>query len=125
MKETTNTYVELLYPGTFFSEKEVVKVSEREPEKIAKKYPKAFAFKFYDLTSVEVVVDGEKRVVSGKRKNESPTYYPDGDLFNAKQLSQLPGMDILVSNMKGNGWKRVVRTRCGNFQPFETECELL
>jgi hypothetical protein len=28
---------------------------------------------------------------------------------------------ILLSNMRGNGWERVVRTRLGNFQPLEPD----
>lgn len=29
--------------------------------------------------------------------------------------------DILLQNMRGNDWPRVVRTRLGNFQPLEVE----
>lgn len=32
--------------------------------------------------------------------------------------AEVPNSDILVGNMQRNGWDRVVKTRCGNFQPL-------
>ena len=28
-------------------------------------------------------------------------------------------LDILLRNMRGNGWNRVIRTRLGTFKPYE------
>ena len=118
--EQTNTYVEILYPGSFYPEESVLKVKTRAPEEIARKYPKAFAFRFYDLTQKEVTVDGQKRTVSGQEKNKTGRYYPEAQLFTVAGLKALPGdYEILISNMECNGWKHVVQTRRGNFQPFE------
>lgn len=120
MSEQTNTYVEVLFPGSFYPEESVYKVAARDPEDIAKKYPKCFAFRFYDLTSKTVTVDGEQQKVSGKEKNKTGRYYPDAQLYTTQGLKELPGdYEILISNMECNGWKHVVKTRRGNFQPFE------
>jgi uncharacterized protein YcnI len=32
--------------------------------------------------------------------------------------AEVPNSRTLVSNMQGNGWDKVVKTRCGNFQPL-------
>ena len=120
MTEKLSTFVEVLYPGSFYPEESVHKVKARNPNAIAEKYPKAFCFQFYDVVQKRIVVDGEEQLVSGKRKNKSGRYYPDAALFTVAGLKRLPGdYSILISNMEGNGWSRVVRTRCGNFQPFE------
>jgi hypothetical protein len=45
-----------------------------------------------------------------------------GEALTAADVERLDdGQDysILLSNMRGNDWQRVVRTRCGNFQPVE------
>lgn len=118
MAEETKTYVELLYPGSLFAEDEQVVVKERNAEKVAKKYRQCFAFRFYDLTTAEVSVDGVRRVVSGERKNVSPLYYPGAKSYTLAEVKRLPDSRILASNMECNGWKRVVKTRRGNFQPL-------
>jgi hypothetical protein len=120
MPEATNTFVEILYPGSFMPEESVHKVKERDPERIAKSYPKAFCFEFYDVVQNRITVDGEEQTVSGKRKNKSGRYYPGATVFTTEDLKKLPeDFSILISNMECNGWTRVVRTRRGNFQPLE------
>jgi len=45
-----------------------------------------------------------------------------GETLTAADLEQRPDADsyaILLSNMRGNGWDRVVQTRRGNFQPVD------
>lgn len=118
--EQTYTFVEVLFPGSFYPEESVHKVKARNPEAIAKKYPGCFAFTFYDRTQKETTVDGEPQTVYEKQKNKTGRYYPDGQLFTVEGLKSLPGdHETLISNMECNGWKHVVKTRRGNFQPFE------
>lgn len=43
-----------------------------------------------------------------------------GESLTTEDVERLPGdHSILLSNMRGNDWERVVRTRRGNFQPVE------
>lgn len=124
--ETQATYVEVLYPGSFFPEEDLIKVTKRDPAAIAKKYPRCFCFQFFDLVSKEVEIDGEKQRVSGKRKNLSPKYYPGATVMTADDLRKLDGdYGILISNMRSNGWPAVVRCRQGNFQPFNNGDQIL
>ena len=124
--EKLTTFVELLYPGSFYPEEEESFVTERNPEEIAAKYPRCFSFQFYDQVVKDVKVDGEKRTVRGPKRNVSPKYFPGASLFTAAELKKLNGdYSILISNMECNGWQHVVKCRTGNFQPFEKDCELI
>lgn len=43
-----------------------------------------------------------------------------GELLTNVEVAALPGNhETLLSNMRSNGWDTVVRTRVGNFQPFQ------
>jgi hypothetical protein len=120
------TYCEILYPGSFFPEEQVVEVETREPSAIAAEYPGAFAFQFFDQVKQEVEVDGVKRVVAGDRKNLSPKYFPGGEVYNKQQVEALgPDFNILRTNMNNDGWGVMVKTRRGNWQPFTKDCELV
>lgn len=120
------TYCEIWYPGSFYSEEQVIEVTERQPSAIADKYPSAFAFQFFDQVSKEVEVDGVTRTVRGDRKNLSPKYFPGGKTFNKEEIEAMgPEYRILRSNMNNDGWGVVVKTRRGNFQPFAKDCELI
>lgn len=116
-----STYVEWLYPGSLFPEESVQKVETRNPNRMAKTVDASvFAFSYFDQTMDKITIDGEQQIVYGKRRNVSGRYYPGGKTFTAAQLKKLDGdYGILISNMEGNGWKKVVRTRRGNFQPLE------
>ncbi len=43
----------------------------------------------------------------------------------AEVKEELPAEKILISNMEGNGYKYVVKTIRGNFQPFEKKDKIL
>lgn len=116
----TKTYCEVLYPGIFFSENDVFEVNYRDPNAIAIKHKNAFAFQFFDQERTQIKVGSKTQTVSGERKNESDWYYPGGQVFTLEQVKQLDGdYRTLISNMECNGYASVVRTRCGNFQPFD------
>ncbi len=107
-------YVTFLYPGIFLSEEETRAVETRDVGGLA--VPEgAFAFQFFER--LEIDVDGERLV--GKPRNRSGRYYPEGRVMTvADVLLDERDNRILISNMEGNGWDRVVKTRCGNYQPF-------
>lgn len=65
--------------------------------------------------------DGEQRVLSDGQAVKVGKWYV-GEEFTAEEIEDLDdGQDhtILLSNMRGNGWATVVRTRVGNWQPVE------
>jgi hypothetical protein len=121
MAEITKTYVEILYPGILFSEESVKEVNGRNPSAIVKGLESgAFGFRFYDQVETTIILDGKPKKVASDRKNESGMYYPGGRLFTLDEVKSM-GKDfhILASNMEGNNWPIVVRSRVGNFQPFD------
>lgn len=116
-------YVEFYHPGAFVSETSAVSIAERCPKVAAAMAPdSAYAFRFFDRREVEV--EGEKLV--GNPTNESPTYYIGGELMDYDAVrDRVPNNEILLSNMRGNRWEHVVRTRFGNFQPLNEGDQIL
>ena len=107
-------FVEFSYPGIFFSEYSHEEIAERKPELVT--VPEgAFAYRFYDQE--HTVVDG--KLQTGKCKNYSGFTYFGKAYTLEKVKQQFPQHTILIRNMEGNGWDRVVQTRRGNWQPLE------
>lgn len=108
------TYVEILYPGTFVSETEVRPVDSRDPAKFQAPQ-RCFGYRFFDR---DEVVSGDE-VLAGKPKNYSGTHYFGKAMTVDEVEAEFPNSSrTLVSNMQVNGWDKVVKTRCGNFQPL-------
>lgn len=106
-------YVVFLYPGTIFTERVIEEVKSRDPAKIHA--PKGcFGFHFCDR--MEAVVGGERLL--GEARNFSGTFY-FGQLRTIDEIEKEMPDPRLLRNMKRNNWKKVVLTRCGNYQPFE------
>lgn len=113
------TYVTFLFPGSFFSESKSEKVLSREVRITAPKG--SFGYYFWDRQ--ETVSEGE--TLFGERKNDSGMHY-FGETFTVEQVKALPGdHETLVWNMEMNKYPLVVRTICGNFQPFNPKKDKL
>lgn len=126
MTEKKFTYVRVFYPGVLFAEDDTFKVGRRSPQRIARKYKNCFSFYFFDRIEKPTKVGGQKKVVTTSELNKSPHYFPNGELFTVEKLKKLTGdYKILISNMEINNWPVVVKTRCGNFQPFEKKDKIL
>jgi hypothetical protein len=121
MNVRTITYVEYQHPGSFYSEDESRAVDGRDPQRAAADAPdSAFAFAFYEVITAAVTVDREKVELRSRARRRSATYYIDGEVLDEHGVASLPGdHQILLSNMRGNGWSFVVKCRTGNFQPFD------
>ncbi len=106
-------YVEILYRGMLFDETDKRKVKSRDASKV--KVPKeAYGFRFFDL---EEIVKGNETLV-GEPKNYSGIFY-FGKVMTLEDVErEMPKEDSLLWNMKNNGYKKVIKTRSGNFKPF-------
>lgn len=112
-------FVQFLYPGTFFSEDSSKEVADRDPAKV--EVPQgAFCFSFYDQI-VGVAIEGGKEIpVSSGALDRSPKYYYGGKVYTVEKLKEeFPNERILISNVEGNGYKRAIKCRTGNWQPLE------
>jgi hypothetical protein len=118
---TVTTYVEYLYPGSFYPEDMREQVTERDPAAIAVAAPSGvFAFRFYDVVSATATLGDLTVSLRSAAVNESGRFYIDAEKLTAADVEALPGDHaILLSNMRGNGWEPVLRCRTGNFQPLE------
>jgi hypothetical protein len=114
-----------LYPGIFFPE-------DGRPVELADDDPQTALATMSDddqWFALDVRTTSEKRWTDGdggelwRTAAELFRYrIYVGEALTAEDIEQLDdGEDysILLSNMRGNGWERVVRTRRGNFQPVE------
>ena len=121
----TKTYVELIFHSIIFSESSVEEVnSGRDPYAVATKHKNAFGFRFFDQSRKEVELDGKTSTVHGEKRNLSPWYYPGGQIFtlaDVKKLTPKKDYEILISNMEGNGYSHVCKTRHGGFVQVQKE----
>lgn len=121
----TVTYVTFLSPGAFFAEQTSQAVPDRDPDHAAAMAPSySYAFTFHDVVScVAVLPDGDEVILSSSAREKSACYYIGGTLMTVPDVERLNDdggdYDILLSNMRSNGWLTVVRCRTGNFAPFE------
>lgn len=114
-------------PGSFFNEEETVELPERSVEAAVQAAPKwAFAFKLYDSPLCDFEFPADLFRLVPIPQNESHRYYIGGTLYTVEEVEAM-GDDfrILASNMRGNRWPHVIKTRAGNFQPFEEGDEIV
>lgn len=113
----TRTYVEFYYPGAFFDETSTREVKTRDVKSVS--VPDgAFGFRFFDVMSTE---EGGVRM-SSARLNVSPMYYYGGRIMTLDEVRQeMPEARILISNMEGNGYARVIKCGTSNFRPFKDD----
>ena len=108
-------YVEFRYPGSLFTDISIEEIAERDPSKI-KATKSCFGYRLFDR--IEGEINGVK--VSSKPLNYSGVYY-FGIVKTLEDIKkEMPGSN-LEYNMKTNNWDKVVKTRCGNYQPFTIE----
>jgi hypothetical protein len=119
----TRHHVRFLYPGSFFPEESgATRIAESTTEAVLAVSPDGRWF------AAEIVTAEYERFASddgAERWLPTPTKSKKkriiiGQKMTSADVAAMPGdRRILLSNMRGNGWDPVVRTRCGNFQPIE------
>lgn len=108
---TTRYYAEFQYPGTFLSESSTRAVDD--PQSI--EWPER-AYSCRTFARTVMVIDGEE--LRGKARDYSPTTYR-GEVFDLERVKrEHPDKRILIQNMQGNGYDRVVRTAFGQLFPI-------
>lgn len=118
-EKITATYY---YPGAFFSEDTTRDITAPTLAAAIDARPddRWFAVEV-KRTPVKVFRsdDGDERVLSDGKPVKVAKWYV-GEEFTAEEVEAM-GDDhrILFSNMRGNGWPTVCRTRAGNWQPVE------
>jgi hypothetical protein len=115
-------YVEFIYPGIMLSESKNKEIVNRNPKEIS--IPEgSFGFRFTDREEVELA-DGE--ILTGKLKNNSGWYYQGKKMSLEDVKREMPNEEILIDNMKCNGFKYIVWTKFGQAIPlYENDTVLL
>lgn len=119
MEYSRQTYVRFLYPGIMLSEDSVHKVENRDVSKI--RVPEdAFAFQFFDVLSTTVTVNSKNIALTSEEIDVSPRHYYGGKVYTIAELKrELPNEHTLINNVQNNHYKKVIKCRTGNWQPFE------
>jgi len=107
-------YVEFLYPGIMVTETSQRRIRNRNTKIRASK--DCFGYSFFDR---EEIVNKDGEVLKGESKNHSGTYYFGKVMTLEDVKNQMPAAKTLISNMVGEGYEEVVKTRIGNFQYFK------
>lgn len=97
------TFIEYYFPGSVVTNKSSVSTDTRELGKIDLP-ANAFGLRFYDAAQVD-----------GNRSNTSKLYLLAEEILDQEGVSQkIPDNDILLSNMRINGYKYIACTRRGS-----------
>ena len=113
-------FVTLYYPGIMFDEPCTSSVtSDEAAHEMALKDKHCFG---YDLWQREDVEE------DGKTYTGEPDTYKKvifGKVYTLKEVEKMENVDILLTNMRCNGWNEVVKTRCGNWKPCEENVQYI
>lgn len=110
--------VEFQHPGSFVDEYTSKSLESYDDE--FEVPASAVAYRFYELPDVPESTD--EYTVVPKRMNEGPWHYVEASILTTEDVEELNTngrYDILLSNMRGNGWGKVIKTRRGTFKPYE------
>lgn len=119
MEKHKQTYAEFYYPGVIVSETNIEPIKNRNVERL--QVPEgAYGFIFFDIISIDIKDEFSKKLkLKSKRLNISPFHYYGGTIYTLKEVKKnFPNEKILISNMEVNHYKKVIKCRTGNFQPF-------
>ncbi|MBE3039715.1 MAG: hypothetical protein IMZ62_13010 [Chloroflexi bacterium] len=115
---TETPVAELLFPGAFFNEDEVIDLPALDVNQVPIK-PGCFAFRLGIHKSQTAILDDGREIPHSEITWNPGRYYLGGTIYT---LDEIEAMDeshgTLATNMRSNNWLRVVKTRMGNFQPF-------
>lgn len=119
------TYVKFYYPGAFFAETEIVEIETFNPLSII--IPDgAYAFQSYKVKTLSVYIDG---VLFTKRQppfEKTKMHYPGGQVLTLQDIESEFGADsILYKNIKYNGYQYALKTRCGNYQFYDPDKDIV
>ena len=115
----TKYYVDFLYPGAFVSESETRAIDT--PLDVGTVPRGAYGYTVWERT--ERTVDGE--TLRGERRDVRSVVFGHVRTVPEMRARNHDGKyNILLSNMTGNGWPKVVETVRGTFLPLTANLEV-
>lgn len=116
MQTETKNFAEYLLANIMVDDTSVVEIERLDAQVALKAMPKrAYGFRLFQR---RVTKDEDETVMKSDRLNETGMHYPDGQYWTlAKVKKEMPDEKILIRNMEGNHWPRVIRNRHGQFCP--------
>lgn len=124
MKKVVEFYVEFYYPGMFVSETNVICVTHDEFEDVRKLKIPDDAYSCRRFTRVKIY-DGDD-VLKGDKKYIGGEIFFGGELLTYDDAISLMGKNSnLVKNMKNNNFGMVIKTKFGQYFPFDNGEDLV
>jgi len=118
-------FVTFYSPGTFFAESSRREIAEWDPalavamakDVVERHGARPYGFRFSTDVVRDPVPDGEGGTlrVEGRQVADSPMHFLGGEVVTYDQVEARKDrkLDILLSNMRGNGWPLVIEVRNG------------
>jgi hypothetical protein len=113
-------FIEFLHPGIMVSDNSIKEIESRDL--VIEMPENAFAYRFFDVE--QITLESGKKLKSEK-ENYSGWTYEGQELTIEDVKRELPNKKILISNMKDNNYKAVVRTKFGQFIPLSENDKVL
>ena len=117
MQKVTRRYVHFLSPGLVVANDWTQPMESTDP--LAVDWPNnAYAFTLHER---EDVIDGDAEYRGTPRQVGPMYYHPDSKVETLEEAKRNPNAsDILIINMRSNGWGAIIWSRWGNWpQPFD------
>lgn len=124
--------IKALYPGSLFAEERCNDLTDEQASMTPRQLSDALVPKGAFAFSIQTVREQTSTLEDGRTEqhreviDESGRYYPGGQSMTEEDIKRLDGdYEILLSNMRNNGWPVLVRTRRGNWQPLQEQDVIL
>ena len=118
MIEKTKNFVTFYYPGAFVGESCTIEIDNRDPEKMfaLKEIKSAYGFSFHSVGYINL----NNREYKSETFEKTGIFFINGEVFTSRQIKKkYPDDYILLSNIRSNKWKKLVKVNMGWFLPFE------
>jgi hypothetical protein len=117
MGKRTQYYAEYMYPGLLVAETQTVPIGD--PNHVDAPDAPVSSVGYRTFARTIAVVDGEE--CRGEPRDHSPWTYFGKEMTLADVKRERPNERILISNMHGNGYARVVMTNAGATYPLRDD----
>lgn len=110
------TYVEYEFRGIYDGQTRVNEVDDRDVHRETLGIPKyGIAFRYFDIVTTTVEVDGQLVELSSERINESILYYVDATVMSISELRAAEFSKSYLDYMDQAGIQTLIRSRLGDY----------
>lgn len=79
----------------------------------------AYGFRFFDVLSAVVTVDGKRVMLRSRRMNVSPTHYYGGRVYTVAEFKRTYPNAPIISQIEDSGCKKMIINSVGEWCPLK------